>query len=492
MAAVAKVALVLITREFRTTDHTALYEAAKVCDKIVPLFIFDPKQYDDKKNLYFSERSFRILKAAVAEMRYILDDKMAVICGDFLEQLKAVINHLRPSMLFMTKDYTAFAQSRETDVSIYCKNTGIQFVSVHDHLLFLSPKPYKKFTPFYNLALKEIPKLPKIMDLKHKLYITEDLAKATKQLPAHLNSKLLNLRRQAIHQLEHLISGLKAQTFKKDSLDSSARISTYLKYGLLSVREVFHGLAEIRTKGGKEDKKDREDKKKKDEDDEDNDKILSPKDVIRQIYWRDFYYQLAWYNPQVFGSPLQPKYKAIPWEENRENITHWMRGTTGVPIVDAGMRQLNEEGWISNRMRLITSCYLVKVIGANWLMGERYFAMQLEDYDPAINNGNWQWVASTGADSQPYIRTFNPSLQSKAHDPECLYIKRWLPELKELTPQEIHKYAQYHQALIDKYHLRYPKPILDFDERKKMIIDWYKAISTPSHKTKTKTKTPKK
>jgi deoxyribodipyrimidine photo-lyase len=217
-----------------------------------------------------------------------------------------------------------------------------------------------------------------------------------------------------------------------------------------------------------------------------DDDTLYPKDVIRQIYWRDFYYQLAWYNPHVFGAPLQPKYKAIPWEENRANITHWMRGSTGVPIVDAGMRQLNQEGWISNRMRLIVSCYLVKIIGANWLLGERYFAMQLEDYDPAVNNGNWQWVASTGADSQPYIRTFNPSLQSKAHDPNATYIKKWVPELNNLTPQEIHKYAQNYDILIAKYRLAYPQPILNFDERKKVIINWYKNIATPSHKTKKK------
>jgi len=491
-AAVAeKIGLVIITREFRTTDHTALYEAAKACDKIVPLFIFDPKQYDERKNKYFSERSFNILKSAVAEMQYILDDKFAVIHGPFLDQLKDVINHLRPAMIFMTKDYTAFAQSRETDVSIFCKHVGIQFVAVHDHLLFLSPKPYKKFTPFYKLAIQETPRLPKLMNIKAKLYITPDLAKATKALPKELKGKIINLRKTALHQLEHAI----ITDYYKDDLNDSARLSTYLKYGIISIREAYHAYKS--KSGGVVDgtSKETDDKDNETEQDSEDDKKggkvtkkvkLHAVDVIRQLYWRDFYYQLAWFNPHVFTSPLQHKYKAIPWEENRENITHWMRGTTGVPIVDAGMRHLNAEGWISNRMRLIVSCYLVKVIGANWQMGERYFAMQLEDYDPAVNNGNWQWVASTGADSQPYIRTFNPSLQSKAHDPDALYIKKWVPELAQLTAQDIHKYAQYHELLRDKYNLKYPKPILDFDERKKLIIGWYKAITTPSHKISVK------
>lgn len=491
-AAVEKIGLVIITREFRTTDNTALYEAAKACDKVVPLFIFDPKQYDEKKNKYFSQRSFDILISAVAEMQYILDDKFAILEGHFLDQLKEVINHLRPAMIFMTKDYTAFAQSRETDVSIYCKHVGIQFVSVHDHLLFLAPKPYKKFTPFYKLALQEPVRLPKLTNIKNKLFITPDLAKATKELPKELKGKLINLRRNALRQLEHSIT----TTYFKDDLNESARLSTYLKYGIISIREVYHAYKKDAKGGGQEDDKDNEE----DEDDETEEKKkggkvvkhvkLTAADVIRQLYWRDFYYQLAWFNPHVFTSPLQHKYKAIPWEENRENITHWMRGNTGVPIVDAGMRQLNAEGWLSNRMRLIVSCYLVKVIGANWQMGERYFAMQLEDYDPAVNNGNWQWVASTGADSQPYIRTFNPSLQSKAHDPDALYIKKWVPELIALTPQDIHKYALYHELLRDKYSLKYPKPILDFDERKKIVIGWYKAITTPSHRiSKTRNKT---
>lgn len=486
--AAEKTGLVVLTREFRIIDHTALYEAAKVCDRIAVLFVYDPKQYDERQNRYFSERSFNFLKAAVVEMNELLHGKLAVVKGTFLDQLKDVINHLRPAALFMTKDYTAFAQSRETDISIYCKNVGVQFVAVHDHMLFLSPKPYKKFTPFYNLAIKEQPKMPRKMDISKKIFITPDLAKAN---PKEFLVPNLNLRKQALSQLEHVI---RSSYYKDDLSHPSAKLSTFLKYGILSVREVYYGLL-ARAKHHKEAGEHTEEKEDDQNDDQEDDKQdkqskqskkekqkMTSLDMIRQLYWRDFYYQLAWANPYVFAGPLQHKYKTIPWEENRANMTAWMRGTTGVPIVDAGMRQLNKEGWICNRMRLIVSCYLVKVIGADWRHGERYFAMQLEDYDPAVNNGNWQWVASTGADSQPYIRTFNPSLQSKAHDPEALYIKQWVPEIAQLTPQEIHKYAQYHQNLRDKYDLKYPAPILDFDERKKIVIGWYKAITTPSHK----------
>ena len=150
----------------------------------------------------------------------------------------------------------------------------------------------------------------------------------------------------------------------------------------------------------------------------------------------------------------------------------WKRGETGFPIVDAGMRQLNITGFMHNRARLITASFLVKTLLIDWRIGEQYFATKLYDYDPLVNNGNWQWVSGSGADSQPYFRIFNPWLQSKTHDPNCDYIKKWIPELKNINKTHIHRWYEFN----NKYEGVYIKPIVDFNTQKNKVLLAYKKI----------------
>ena len=149
----------------------------------------------------------------------------------------------------------------------------------------------------------------------------------------------------------------------------------------------------------------------------------------------------------------------------------WKDGKTGYPIVDAGMRELNETGFMHNRSRLITSNFLVKVLGIDWRKGERYYATKLVDYDPSVNNGNWQWTAGSGADSQPYFRIFNPWSQGAKHDPECVYIKKWVPELKDVDPNDIHKWDE----MYEEYDIYY-EPCVSYDDQKAKILKMYKAV----------------
>jgi deoxyribodipyrimidine photo-lyase len=169
----------------------------------------------------------------------------------------------------------------------------------------------------------------------------------------------------------------------------------------------------------------------------------------------------VWHFPRVLGNAFNLKYEDLPWENDPLKFELWCKGQTGFPIVDAGMRELVETGFMHNRVRMITASFLTKDLHIDWRWGERFFARHLADYDPAVNNGNWQWAASTGCDAQPYFRVFNPWSQQQKFDPDCVYIKRWLPELAALSAKEIHKLGSTRNPLASSY----PRPMVDHGER---------------------------
>jgi deoxyribodipyrimidine photo-lyase len=194
------------------------------------------------------------------------------------------------------------------------------------------------------------------------------------------------------------------------------------------------------------------------------------------LIWRDFYFQLGVGFPKVLhGEPLKEKYINIKWENDIKKFNLWKSGNTGYPIVDAGMKQLNATGFMHNRARLITASFLVKNLFIDWRWGEKYYASKLYDYDPLVNNGNWQWVSSTGADSQPYFRMFNPWLQSKKHDPDGSYIKKWIPGLIDVDPKIIHHWYKY--SKLREYSNMYIKPIVDYHKTKKIVLETYKTVA---------------
>jgi deoxyribodipyrimidine photo-lyase len=195
------------------------------------------------------------------------------------------------------------------------------------------------------------------------------------------------------------------------SLQGTTGLSAHNKLGTISIREFYHYVRNELGEGHP---------------------------LIRQLYWRDFFTHLAYHFPDVFRQAFKEKFRNIRWDYNNSMFHAWCSGSTGFPIVDAGMRQLNATGFMHNRVRMIAASFLVKDLHIDWHLGEMYFASQLVDYDPCVNNGNWQWSASTGADSQPYFRVLNPWLQQKKYDPDCEYIRRWVPELREMSASDIH------------------------------------------------------
>ena len=250
-------------------------------------------------------------------------------------------------------------------------------------------------------------------------------------------------RDEAIRILKKAITSQKHYSKTHNNLsENTSLLSAYIKFGCLSIREVYKSFRHNR-------------------------------DFIRQLLWRDFYAQLLYHNPRVLGHTMKPNYNKIKWHYNDKCFEAWATGMTGFPIVDAGMRELNTTGYCHNRARLIVASFLIKTLLIDWRKGEKFFATKLTDYDPASNNGNWQWCASTGADSQPYFRIFNPWLQQEKHDPDCKYIQKWIPELRELEPNIIHNWYKEWESYKD---IGYYKPICNYEEQKEKALQMYKAI----------------
>lgn len=195
-------------------------------------------------------------------------------------------------------------------------------------------------------------------------------------------------------------------------------------------------------------------------------------ELIKQLYWRDFYYNVGWAFPRVFGryGNLKEKYDKIKWGNNRSWYNKWKEGKTGFPIVDACMNEINETGFMHNRGRLIVASFLIKILLVDWKLGELYFSNKLEDSDVCVNNGNWGWSSGSGADSQPYFRIFNPWTQGERFDPQCKYIKKWVPELEDVPNEHIHRWDEFW----DEHDVDYPKPMVDYKKQREKAIKMYK------------------
>ncbi|KKP52974.1 MAG: hypothetical protein UR43_C0008G0056 [candidate division TM6 bacterium GW2011_GWF2_33_332] len=216
-------------------------------------------------------------------------------------------------------------------------------------------------------------------------------------------------------------------------------LSAYIKFGVISIREVFYAAKKIKN-------------------------LKSRESLIRQLYWHDFFYYIAYHFPFVFGKNLTP---TIWWDkevaaksksQTSKTLNLWRNGETGFPIIDSTMRELKQTGYISNKLRLIVANFLTQILLIDWREGEKYFAQNLIDYDPAINNGNWQWTAGVGTDYYKH-RIFNPWTQQKKLDPKCEYIKKWIPEIKSIENKDLHNwYKNWNQYK----NIKYPRPIINF------------------------------
>lgn len=458
--------LFIFRRDLRLHDNTGLIAALKNSECVIPCFIFTPEQID--KNPYRSDAGLQFMIESLIDLNEQLiakNGKLYLFHDAPLEVIQRCFKELHIDQLVINRDYTPYARLRDQKIEQICKQHGIVFESYDDALLHppevtIKPSsrppeqdPYTVFTPFFRNASRlpvEMPeKLPQGHFYNQKLSFAVDETIYAKILPLRSKSLAAKGGRTEGERLLANLSRYENYGQERDfpALGATTGLSAHLKFTTLSPREIYHQLRQL---------------------------FGFEHELIRALHWRDFFTSIAYFFPYVFKGAFHAKYDQIVWENDEKKFKRWCEGQTGFPIIDAGMRELNTIGFMHNRVRMIVASFLTKDLHIDWRWGERYFAQKLIDYDPAVNNGNWQWAASTGCDAQPYFRIFNPWLQQEKFDPDCLYIKRWVPELKSYSSKTIHTFFKQSGGLFSG---SYPEPMVDHSVESKKALQSYKLIS---------------
>jgi deoxyribodipyrimidine photo-lyase len=460
-----KLSLFIFHRSLRLNDNIGLINCLNESELVIPCFIFTPEQIGEE-NRFRSMNAIYFMISALEDLNESLkkyDSKMFFFKGSPEEQLdKILTKHPDIQAVYCNMDYTAYAVEREQKMIRCCEIHGIDFNSYEDYLLRPvgditngSGSYYSKFTPFYNKAINYKINRPLANNRKNYVNISfkmRDSLTANKldEMKREFNVTPDNIfignRKEALKKLMLIKNQKKYGDTRNDLSGETTRLSPYIKFGLLSIREVYWKI---------------------------HDTFGISHDLIKQLFWREFYQIISYNRLDVFnGKSFKEQYDKIKWKNNVKLLNLWKNGMTGFPIVDAGMRELNQTGYMHNRSRLITSNFLVKLLHIDWKKGEEYYASKLTDYDPSVNNGNWQWSAGSGADSQPYFRIFNPWLQSERFDNEGEYIKKWIPELQDVLSDHLHHWDKHYSE----YSTTYPQPCIDYETAKKNTLPLYETI----------------
>ena len=483
----------LFRNDLRLQDNVGLYNALKESDVVLPVFIFTNEQIG-KSNKYRSDNAIQFMCDSIIDLNKDLKSKnsrLYIFHGDIIKILKAIIKKIDICKVYANAAYTPYALERDKKIYNSLQKIGVEFILYEDYLLLpvgssniskignktssmfiikqesLLPgllardtKVYKKFTPYYNKVKSrkiDIPIQNKSKNYSNKNFkIIESISvkSINKFYKENKDILLVGGRNEGLNQLAKL-KNIKNYKNERDYLDipCTSYLSAYIKFGCISIREVYYRTSSLG---------------------------LSKNEFIRQLFWRDFYINICWKYPDILASKnrnLLKKFSKMKWkwlnsETNRKEFKNWCEGTTGFPIVDAAMQQLNITGYMFNRARLIVSAFLVKVMGFHWELGERYFAIKLIDYSPEVNNLSWQDAASSSG-TTPTFRVINPWIQQKEYDPDCKYIKYWIPELEEVEIDDIHNWDKKFEDYPD---CEYIEPMLDYYKEKEIIQKKYSKI----------------
>lgn len=457
--------LFVFHRDLRIFDNVGLNHAVNSCDKLYTCFIFTPEQVT-RTNSYKSNNSVQFMIESLVELNNDIKNKKGELMCFYGKQsivLKQLINELNLTHVFFNDDYSPYAIQRDNETQMICNKLDIQCITHPDYYLYepgkvlveSSKNAYKKYTPFYNAVINNKVSKP-INKTSFPFSITSKKLKYVINLTEAMNKFVKPNKHILVHggrtqAQEKLNNALRDQAEYDSSRDfftyKTTHLSAYIKFGCLSIREVYHAFKQ---------------------------KFGLKHGLIRELIWREFFAHVLYCYPEVVGQSYQPKYRSLNWSQSKINIEKWKKGMTGFPLVDACMREMNITGYMHNRGRMTTASFLIKTLLIDWRIGEQYFAQQLTDYDIASNNGNWQGISGTGVDMKPYFRDMNPWIQSFKFDVNAEYIKKWVPELKDVLARDIHSWDQMYKS--DKYKdIKYPKPIVDYYSQKEKMLEMYKA-----------------
>ena len=399
-------------RDLRLDDNAGLYHALKGECPVLPIFIFDTKILEQLENKY--DRRVDFIHREIMKMQERLESEgfsLEVLVSTPEDAFTKLLQQYNIANVYTNMDYEPYAAERDHLISVLLKEHGIHFHTIKDHVLLEKNevlkddgKPYTVFTP-YSKKWKSV-----LTDFHLKTYATEKYFSNFFQSSPHQIPSLKEIG------FKETTEDFPAKTIDEEIIEHYAKdrdfpgirgtshLGLHLRFGTLSIRR----LAREATK-------------------------LSAV-FLSELIWRDFYQMILWHFPHVGkGRAFKPAYDNIKWRHNEDDFKKWCTGQTGYPIVDAGMRELNEIGFMHNRIRMVTASFLCKHLLIDWRLGEAYFAEKLLDYDLAANNGGWQWAAGSGCDAAPYFRIFNPYLQTKKFDAQFKYIRKWVPEFEDFS-----------------------------------------------------------
>ncbi|MDA8978093.1 DNA photolyase family protein [Flavobacteriaceae bacterium] len=411
-----KISIFWFRRDLRLEDNIALYESISLKKNVLPIFIFDDDILNELPN---DDPRVNFIYQTLFDINLVLqkhDTSLLILKGKLEDVWSKLIQKYTIESVFINKDYEPYAIKRDQKLGEVLKSNGIELHSFKDQVVFeesevvkANGEPYTVFTPFKRKWLA----LYNPLTLKPKITF-ENFHQVNYPFP---KKEELGFKSSSIYVKDFELSGVNtyAETRNFPILDSTSYLGPHLRFGTIGVRQI---IAELNPS---------------------NEVFLS------ELIWREFFMQILFHFPKVVTGNFRPKYDGINWRNKEEDFDKWCRGQTGYPMVDAGMRQLNETGYMHNRVRMVTAGFLCKHLLIDWRLGEAYFAKKLLDFELSSNNGNWQWAAGTGCDAAPYFRIFNPIEQLKKFDKTQGYIKKWISELGTADypePMVEHKFAR--------------------------------------------------
>ena len=418
-------------RDLRLNDNAGLYHALKENESVLPIFIFDTdilNQLEDKADarVEFIQQHIQKLQKQLVEF----NSSILVSIGNPLEVFKNLINQYKITKVYTNHDYEPYAITRDKEIATLLQIFGASFHTFKDQVIFEKDevvkddqKPYTVFTPYMrkwksnikSFYTKAYPTQKYFSSLIKTQALTIPTLDEIGFKPSGINFPTMDLN-------ENIIKEYKEQR-DIPAISGTSKLSVHLRFGTVSIRQLVVKA-----------------------------QVLN-ETWLNELIWREFYMMILYHFPHVVSGAFKPNYNHIPWTNNEHHFELWCNGKTGYPIVDAGMRELNQTGFMHNRVRMIVASFLTKHLLIDWRWGEAYFAKKLLDFELSSNNGGWQWSASSGCDAAPYFRVFNPYEQTKKFDPQLKYIKHWIPEYDELT---------------------YIKPIIDHKFARERVLNTYK------------------
>ncbi len=484
-----KKGLVWFRRDLRATDNAALNAALQRCETVYCAFVFDTRILN---NLPRTDRRVEFIQASVVELDAVLRARAGLegaglIClhGAADIVLPKLVFELGVTAVFAARDYEPSARDRDDTIRKALGTQGVRLELLKDHVIFeerelltQTAKPYGVFSPYLRSWLAKLESTPPVSQS------VEVQPAALCSRPSHHAIAPPSLQQLGFEPTNLFTLGIRPGASGADALlvDFITRIDRYdatrnfpsvkgpsylgvhLRFGTVSIRELVALACNAKRLGS-----------------------TGASVWLAELAWRDFYFQILANFPQVSERAFKPDYDSIVWEsgEKAERLFDaWCKGETGYPIVDAAMAQINQTGYMHNRLRMVAGSFLVKHLGIDWRWGERYFAEKLNDFDLSANNGGWQWVSSSGCDAQPYFRIFNPVTQSEKFDTEGKFIRRYLPQLAQLDAKSIHApWMAKPVALVAagvELGKNYPHPIVDHAAARAATLERYSVVRKTS------------